>query len=97
MTSNLKDYLENGDLNLFYVNNINPKVFTWPECAHQVIEQFKFLEQDKSSIFYKTIISSNTYGPSGIKLYNNVQLDRVHQTWSIYILVNKLNLDLNNN
>ena len=97
MTKDLQNYLENGDMNLFRVNKIEPHVFIWPEDGLQTKKQLLILEKDKNSIFYKTIIFSNTYGPAGIKLYNNIQLDRVHQVWSIYILVNKLNLDLNNN
>ena len=54
------------------------------------------MRNGKDSIFYKTIISSNTYGPTGIKLFNNIQLDRVQHVCCIYILVNKFNLDLQN-
>jgi hypothetical protein len=54
------------------------------------------LEKNKDDIFYKTIIKTNNYGPRGLNLYNNVQLDRVQQVWSIYNLVNILNFNLNN-
>lgn len=95
MTKNLKNYLVNGDIDLYRVNEISPPIFSWPEDSGQNKQQLLILEKNKNSIYYKTIISSNTYGPTGIKLYNNIQLDRVQQVWSIYILVHKLNLDLN--
>ena len=95
-TKDLKNYLENGDLDLYRINNVIPHIFTWPESSGPNMIILKKLENDKDDIFYKTIIKTNNYGPRGIQLYENIQLDRVQQTWSIYILVNALNLNLNN-
>lgn len=97
ITKQLKTYLETGDLNLYKINNIAPHVFTWAEMSGQNIKALNFLEKDKDNIFYKTAINTNNYGPFGIKLYKYVQLDRVAQIWSIYNLVNVLNLNLNDN
>lgn len=94
MTINLKYYMENENIDLFRVNEVTPHIFIWPEDSLQNKYQLQLLEKNKDSIFYKSIISSNNYGPVGIKLYNNIQLDRVAQVWSIYILVNKLNFNL---
>jgi hypothetical protein len=96
MTKDLQTYLENDNLDLYKVNEIVPHIFHWPELGIQNMNQLMILEEDKESIFYKTIIKTNNYGPEGIKLYKNIQLDRVQQTWSIYNLVNVLNLNLNN-
>lgn len=93
----LEEYIKNEDLDLYRLNNISPPVFSWPENSIQNINQLKILEKDEESIFYKTIFQSNNYGPYGIKLYENIQLDRVAQTWSIYNLVNVLNMNLNDN
>lgn len=94
MIRNLQNYLENGDLELFKINGIQPHVFSWPESSIQNQHYFNLFEKDKNSIFYKAITSSNTYGPKGIALYKNVQLDRVAHTVSIQELVTKLNFDL---
>lgn len=94
-TKDLKHYLENGDLDLYRIHNICPALFTWAENSPQNIKQLEILEKDKDSIFYKTLLKTNDYGPRGIFLHNNIQLDRVQHTWSIYNLVNALNLDLN--
>ena len=96
MTKELQYYLENEDLNLFRINRIRPHVFIWPEDSIQNKHQLNFFSKNKNSIFYRTIISSNDYGPLCINLYNNVQLDRVAQVWSIYLLSEHLKLDLNN-
>jgi len=93
-TEHLETYLINGDLDLYLINNIEPLVFTWPQDSIQNKHQLQILENDKESIFYKTL-KINDYGPRGICLYKNTQLDRVQQVWSIYNLVNKLNLSLN--
>jgi hypothetical protein len=95
-TNGLKNYLTNGDLDLYRIKNIVPHIFTWPESSGQNITILNILEKNKDNIFYKTIIKTNNYGPHGIKLYNNIQLDRVQQAWSIYNLVNSLNLNLDN-
>lgn len=97
MTDKLRDYLENEDINLYYYNCIQPQVFHWPQDAKQCMIQLLVLEQNKNNIFYKTIIKKNNYGPSGIKLYKNVQLDRVNHTWSIYNMVEILKLNLSSN
>jgi hypothetical protein len=94
-TKDLKHYLENGDLDLYLINGISPNLFKWAENSPQNIKQLEILEKDKESIFYKTLLKTNDYGPIGIFLQNNIQLDRVQHTWSIYNLVNALNLDLN--
>jgi len=96
MTKDLQTYLENDNLDLYKVNKIVPHIFHWPELGSQNMNQLMILQEDKESIFYKTIIKTNDYGPEGIILYKNIQLDRVQQTWSIYNLVNVLNLNLNN-
>ena len=80
MTKTLRYYLE---------NEIKPHIFIWPEDSLQNKLQLNLLKKNTECIFYKTAISNNDYGPIGVKLYDNVQLDRVAQVWSIYILVNK--------
>lgn len=94
MTKTLRYYLENENIDLFRVNEIKPHIFIWPEDSLQNKVQLNILKKNTECIFYKTAISNNDYGPIGVKLYDNVQLDRVAQVWSIYILVNKLQLDL---
>ena len=94
-TKNLETYLINGDLDLYLINNIEPHVFKWPQYSIQTRYQLEILEKDKESIFYKTL-KVNDYGPKGISLYNNIQLDRVQQVWSIYNLVEKLNFSIDN-
>jgi len=97
MTKNLKKYLEeNNNLMNYKINEIHPHIFHWPQRSGQNIGQLSILEKDHNCIFYKSIIKTNDYGPSGIELYNNIQLDRVQQAWSLYNLVNILNLNLNN-
>jgi len=96
-TNGLKDYLVKEDIDLYRINNIVPHIFTWPESSGQNITIFNILARTKEDIFYKTIVKSNNYGPRGISLHQNIQLDRVQQTWSIYNLVNVLKLNLNNN
>jgi len=96
MTKTLRYYLENENIDLFRVNEIKPHIFIWPEDSQQNKLQLNLMKKNKECIFYRTAISNNDYGPTGVKLYNNVQLDRVAQVWSIYILVNKLKLDLVN-
>ena len=32
-TKDLKNYLENGDLDLYRINNVIPHIFTWPESS----------------------------------------------------------------
>jgi hypothetical protein len=95
ITQHLETYLINGDLDLYLINNIEPHVFTWPQHSIQNKYRLEILENDKESIFYKTL-KVNDYGPQGIYLHNNIQLDRVEQVWSIYKLVKKLNLSLDN-
>jgi len=95
ITQHLETYLINGDLDLYLINNIEPHVFTWPQHSIQNKYQLEILEKKKESIFYKTL-KVNDYGPQGIYLYNNIQLDRVQQVWSIFNLVEKLNLSLDN-
>lgn len=92
-TQHLETYLIYGDLDLYVVYQINPHVFIWPQNGGQTKCQLQLLEQDPTSIFYKTL-SINDYGPRGIYLYNNIQLDRVEHVWSIYSLVHKLNFSL---
>ena len=94
MTNDLKKYMENENMDLFRQNEVKPHIFIWPEDSLQNKYQLQLLEKNKDSIFYNSVISSNDYGPRGIKLYNNIQLDRVAQVWSIYILVNKLYFNL---
>jgi hypothetical protein len=91
----LETYLINGNMDLYLINNITPHVFTWPQNSIQNKHQLQILENDTESIFYKTL-KVNDYGPQGIQLYKNIQLDRVQQVWSIYNLVEKLNLSLDN-
>jgi hypothetical protein len=93
-TQHLEKYLISGDLDLYLINNIEPHVFTWPQQGVQNMRQLNILESDRESIFYKTL-KVNDYGPKGIYLHNNIQLDRVQQVWSIYNLVTKCNLSLN--
>jgi len=95
MTKNLQHYLEYENIDLYKINNIHPQIFHFPEYSIQNINQLEILEKDKESIFYKILLNNN-YGPEGIRLYNNIQLDRVQQTWSIYILVEKLMMDIRN-
>ena len=94
-TKDLEQYLINGNMNLYLKNNIHPHVFTWPQRSIQNMHQLMILENDKESVYYKTL-KVNDYGPDGIYLYKNVQLDRVQQVWSIYNLEKKLNFSLNN-
>ena len=94
-TKNLETYLINGDMDLYLINNIEPPVFTWPQHGIQNKKQLQILENDRESIFYKTL-KVNDYGPKGIYLHDNIQLDRVQQVWSIYNLVNEFKLSLNN-
>jgi hypothetical protein len=93
MTMNLEHYLINGDLNLYKVHNISPQVFTWPEDGAQTKIQLEILERNTDTVLYKTL-RINDYGPAGIRLYKNIQLDRVQQVWSIYKLINILKLNL---
>jgi len=95
-TKDLKNYLETGDLEMYRANNISPVVFNWPEESKQNMVQLDYLGKDKESIFYKTVLSNN-YGPRGIKLYQNIQLDRVQHVWTIYNLVQFLKLNLSDN
>jgi len=95
ITLELENYLLHGDMDLFLINNIQPHVFVWPQDGCQNKVQLEILENDKESIFYKTL-SINNYGPQGIRLHNNIQLDRVQHVWSIYNLVEKLNFSLQN-
>jgi len=90
MTKTLRYYLENENIDLFRVNEIKPHIFIWPEDSLQNKLQLNILKKNTECLFYKTALSNNDYGPIGVKLYDNVQLDRVAQVWSIYILVNKL-------
>jgi len=94
-TEHLESYLINGDMDLFLINHIEPHIFIWPRDSIQNKHQLQILENDPESIFYKTL-KVNDYGPQGIRLYKNTQLDRVQQVWSIYNLVEKLNLSLDN-
>lgn len=94
-TQHLENYLINGDMDLYLINNIEPHVFKWPIDSIQNKHQLQILENDQESIFYKTL-KVNDYGPLGVGLYKNTQLDRVQQVWSIYNLVEKLNLSLDN-
>ena len=95
ITKHLETYLINGDMDLYFINNIEPRVFTWPMDSIQNKYQLQILENNPESIFYKTL-KVNDYGPKGIKLYENIQLDRVQQVWSIYNFVEKLNFSLDN-
>ena len=94
MTNDLKKYMENENMDLFRQNEVKPHIFIWPEDSLQNKYQLQLIEKNKDIIFYNSVISSNDYGQRGIKLYNNIQLDRVAQVWSIYILVNKLYFNL---
>ena len=95
LTQHLETYLIYGDLDMYLIYQIKPHVFIWPQNGGQTKCQLQILEQDKESIFYKTL-SINDYGPKGIMLYNNIQLDRVEHVWSIYSLVHKLGFSLDN-
>ena len=92
-TKNLEGYLINGDMDLYLINRIEPHIFIWPMDSIQNKRQLQILENDTESIFYKTL-KVNDYGPQGIHLYKNIQLDRVQQVWSIYNLVEKLKFSL---
>jgi len=94
-TSELRYYLENENIDLFRKKEIKPHVFIWPEKSPQSIKQLEILKR-KNDIFYKCIKETNDYGPEGIEMFDNVQLDRVSHTWYLNILVNELNMDLNN-
>jgi beta-1,4-mannosyl-glycoprotein beta-1,4-N-acetylglucosaminyltransferase len=94
MTKNLRNYLENKDIDMYKIENIEPHIFHWPETSHQNKIQLEVLSKDKNSKFYKTIINNNDFGPKGINLYKGVQLDRVQQIWSIYNMVEILNFNL---
>jgi hypothetical protein len=94
-TKDLKNYLETGDLEMYRLNNISPVVFNWPEASKQNMAQLDYIRRDESSIFSKAVLTNN-YGPRGINLYQNIQLDRVQQVWTLYNLVNFLKLDLSN-
>ena len=91
-TKDLLDYLEHGDLELYHQKKICPRIFYWPEGGHQNKMQLDYLLKDTESVLYKTLFT-NTYGPLGIQLYQNIQLDRVQQIWSLYNLVTFLNLN----
>lgn len=95
-TQDLKTYLINGDLDLYLINNIKPHIFTWPQDGIQNKHQLNILENDQESMFYKTL-KVNNYGPQGIHLYKNIQLDRVQHVWTVYVLSKKLNFSLDNN
>jgi hypothetical protein len=92
-TRNLEHYLVTGDLDLYLINNVQPPIFTWPQDGAQNKKQLEILQQDPISAFYKTL-RINNYGPTGIRLYNNIQLDRVQQVWSLYKLVRELKFSL---
>ncbi len=92
-TWGLRNYLENGDLEAYREENILPQVFTWPEASIPAMDYLRILEQDPESIFYKAVLK-NTYGPRGVHLYRNVQLDRVQQAWTIHSMVSSMGLDL---
>ena len=92
-TEHLETYLIKGDLDLYLINNIVPQVFSWPQQSIQNVYQLQIFENEPESIFYKTL-KVNDYGPHGIYLYKNIQLDRVTQVCSIYNLVKKLNFSL---
>lgn len=94
-TQHLETYLIYGDIDLYLIKNIEPHLFTWPQHSVQNKCQLQILENNQESIFYKTL-KINDYGPKGIYLYKNIQLDRVQQVWSIYNLVEKLNFSLDN-
>ena len=94
-TKHLERYLINGDMDLYLINHIKPHVFNWSMDSIQNKHQLQILENDPESIFYKTL-KVNDYGPHGIRLYKNTQLDRVQQVWSIYNLVEKLIFSLDN-
>lgn len=93
-TRNLETYLINGDLDSYITNNVTPHVFTWPQYSTQNMNQLTKLRNDPQSIFCKTL-KVNDYGPThGMKLHENIQLDRVQQVWSIYNLVKSCNFSL---
>jgi len=81
----------------YKIDNVQPEIFTWPQDSIQNKRQYDFLKNNLThdNIFLKEIYK-NTYGPKNIKLFNNIQLDRVQHVWSIFFLVNYLNFDLNN-
>ena len=97
--NNCRDYIINNYNNLYNYKNdkIIPEIFTWPEDSIQNKYQYNYLKKNlpHDNIFLNDL-NKNTYGPNNIKLYNNVQLDRVQHIWSIYFLVNTMNFDLNN-
>lgn len=71
MINSLSYYLQdsNSDLELYYIQQIAPHIFHWPEFSVQNINQFQIVKNDTHSIFYKTICKTTDYGPTGIKLY----------------------------
>lgn len=95
LTTDLQRYLENGNLDFYKINGINPQIFDWPENSQQNINQLAILEQHPSTIFMVTLLKNNNYGPLYIRTYRNIQLDRVQQVWSVFKLVNTLQMDMN--
>ena len=91
-TKDLRNYLEHGDLELYHQNKICPLIFYWPEGAHQNKIQLDHLLKDTENVMHKTLFT-NTYGPLGIQLYQNIQLDRVQQIWTVYNLIKFLKLN----
>ena len=50
MTKNLRNYLENKDIDMYKIENIEPHIFHWPETSEQNKIQLDLLSKDKNSI-----------------------------------------------
>lgn len=87
-STSLQSYILNNDLDNYNIDNVHPQVFLWPMCGQQNIKQFDILKQTPETIFYNACLSNISYGPKNIKLYSGVQLDRVAQVWSLWMLKN---------
>jgi hypothetical protein len=95
-TKDLRHYLEHEDLELYHLHKISPPVFYWPEDGSQNKIQLDYLLKDTESVVHKALYT-NTYGPLGIQLCQNIQLDRVQQIWTLYNLIKFLNLNPTDN
>jgi len=79
----LENHLLHGDMDLSLINDMQPHVFVWHQGSELNKSQLQFLENDKESIFYKTL-SVNNYGVKGIHLHN-IQLDR--SRFGVFIII----------
>jgi hypothetical protein len=50
MTINLKNYMENENIDLFRVNEVKPHIFIWPEDSLQNKYQLQLLEKNKDHL-----------------------------------------------